>query len=89
LLNNVGVLGVEESIGSFTLPVDAGDQPCIESRCDPIQRVDSEPAGAGSLNPCDQRLGNARPPRKVDLTPDPSHSERSDHPANSDRIHSP
>ena len=54
LLHQTGVIGIEQSIGGFALPIDPNDESSVEGLHDPIKPVQAEPSSATALDPCDQ-----------------------------------
>ena len=82
------MFGVEETIGSFALPVDTNAQSRIERGDHSGERVYAQAPSSATLDSRDQRLRNPDTASEIDLTPPSSHPESSHHSADSDRVHS-
>src|SRR5439155_25157323 len=76
LLDERGVVRIEQPVGRLALPIDANDESGVERRRDTLEGVDGHSSGATALDTRDQRLRNTDPPCEIELPPAPVDSKR-------------
>lgn len=87
LLDDGRVIGVKESIRGFAMPIHPQDQPRIERRDHPLERVQSDATCAASLDSGHERLRDSRSGGQVELPPPSPNSQRPNDPADANGIH--
>lgn len=81
------MLGVQQAIRRFAMPLDADDQAGIEGRNDPLKDRHGAVRRESTFDPRDQLLGDADARGQVDLAPASAPTEGADDAAETDGVH--